>query len=400
MKTQWLRRAAVMAALLIGAAGSAAAQDTPSDFQTWRTPGWSFTPGVTIGGLWDSNVALTSAPADTQRTQADKLFIVEPTAQLEFVSPRTELASGYRGYVRRYMDLRQLNGFDQRGFFSLRRLATRRLTFFLTDDYAQLPTTDQVQLNGVPFSRTGARTNGMSGGIEARLSKFTDLSVRYENTWVQFDRTDTLLRGGWVNGVRSELSHHLTDSLAFGAEYGVRLADLNGGTRQIAFQDAGATMHAKHGAHTAFTLAGGLAYLDDRTFHITRTGPYVRADLTHDAQRATVGASFERMFVPSFGFGASNRNQEVRGFVRMPLDKNRLYVQGMAAWRRSDPFVASELKLDTIWVRSTVGYATARWLRLEGYYAFTRQDTRIAGGGINRHVAGTQVVVSQPMRIQ
>jgi hypothetical protein len=399
MERQSLRRAAMTVVLLIAAAASAAAQDSSSELATWRTPGWSFTPGVTLGGLWDSNVALASAPADTRRTQSDKLFVVQPTAQLGFISPRTELAGGYRGYVRRYMDLSQLNGFDQRGFFSLRRLATRRLTYFLADDYAQVPTTDQVQLNGVPFGRTGARTNGLSGGIEARLSKFTDLSMRYENTWVKFDRTDARLTGGWVNGVRSELSHHLTDSLAIGAEYGVRLADLNEGTRQLAFQDAGVTLHAKHGARTAFSFGGGLAHLDDRSFQITRTGAYVRAELTHAAQRATAGASFERSFVPSFGFGASNRNQEVRGFIRMPLDRNRMYVQGFAAWRRSDPFDASDLKLDTMWIRSTLGYATARWLRLEGYYAFTRQDTRIAGGGINRHVAGTQLVVSQPMRI-
>ena len=118
---------------------------------------------MTVAGGFDSNVALASAPADTRRTQSDGLFIAEPFAQLEFVSPRTEFSSGYQGYVRRYIDVEQLNGFDQRGYVSLRRLATKRVTYFLRDSYADVPTTDEVQLNGVPFARTGVRSNALAG---------------------------------------------------------------------------------------------------------------------------------------------------------------------------------------------------------------------------------------------
>ena len=51
-------------------------------------------------------------------------------------------------------------------------------------------------------------------------------------------------------------------------------------------------------------------------------------------------------------------------------------------------------------LRSTLGYAATRYLRVEGFYAFTRQDSRIAGGKVNRQRVGAQVVISQPMRIQ
>ena len=64
------------------------------------------------------------------------------------------------------------------------------------------------------------------------------------------------------------------------------------------------------------------------------------------------------------------------------------------------PLVANELQLDTIWLRSTVGYSVSRWLRLEGFHMFTRQDSQVTGGEINRHRIGAQVVVSQPVRIQ
>ncbi|MEO8075011.1 MAG: hypothetical protein ABI818_01700 [Acidobacteriota bacterium] len=393
-----LRCAVLIAGLLTAAAGSAGAQDAPAEFESFRTPGWSFTPGVTIGTMRDSNVALSSAPADTRKTESDTLVVVEPTVQLGYTSPRTDFAGGYRGYVRRYLDLGELNGIDHRGYLSLRRLVTRRLSYFAANEYAQLPTTDQLLLNGVPFARNGARTNGLSGGLEARLTKLDTLTVRYDNTWVRFDGKNAFLRGGIVNGVRSELNHHVTESLAFGAEYGLRVADLNEGTEKLTFQDAGGAMHAKR-AHSSLTLAGGLAFLQDRSRNVSNSGPYFRAELTEETRRANVAVAYEHSFVPSFGFGGSNRNDEVRGSIRMPLDRNRIYVQGTALWRRSRPFESASLQLDTTWLHSTLGYATSRWLRLEGYYAFSRQDTRIAGGGINRHVAGAQMVVSQPMRI-
>lgn len=397
--TKHMRHTLTAALLVIGTGAHARAQAT-SEVQSWRTPGWSVTPGVTFGAVFDSNVALASAPADTQETRSDRLLLAQPFGHLEFYSPRTEFSTGYQGYLRRYMDVNQLNGFDQRVYASVRRLVSRRLTVSARNSYADVPTTDEVEVNGVPFSRTGSRMNAASAGLDARLTKYTDLSVRYEHTWVKFDRTDTFLTGGRVNGARAELSRHLDDHLSAGAEYGIRFADLNEGTHQLTFQDAGATLHYALGSGTRFSLASGLSHLQDRSLGETRTGPYVRTGLTHDARRATVGATYERMFVPSFGFGGTNQSQELRGFIRMPLDGNRLYVQGSAAWRRSDPFVANELQLDTFWIRSTVGYSAARWLRLEGFHAFTRQDSQVTGGEINRQRLGAQAVVSQPMRIR
>jgi hypothetical protein len=143
-----------------------------------------------------------------------------------------------------------------------------------------------------------------------------------------------------------------------------------------------------------------VSHLNDHLVLITRTGPYVRAGITHDVERATLGASFERTYVPSFSFGGSTQSQEIRGFVRMPLNKNRVYVQGSASWRRNDPFIANELRLDTIVIRSTLGYSATRWMRVEGFHAFTRQDSIVTGGEINRNRIGAQVVISQPVRIQ
>ena len=403
MSTQILRALATAAALAL-VATAAAAQDTP-EFTSWRVPGWSFTPAFTFGGLYDSNVALADAPADTGRTAGDRLLVFQPSGHLEFLSPRTEFATGYRGYLRRYVDVRELNGFDQQGYLSLRRLVTRRLTFFVNNAYLAAPTTDEVELNGIPFERTGSRTNTASAGLEGRLTRYTSLSTRYDLTWVDFDRPDegrpqTFLTGGWLNSWRTELSRQLTERVAVGGEYALRFADLNEGTRELTFQDAGGTMRVLLGPRTSLSVAGGVSYLNDKLFDETRTGPYYRAGVTHQAERATVGASFQRMFVPSFGFGGSSDSQELRAFVRMPVSRNRMYVQTSGAWRRSEPFIQGELELDTFLLRTTVGYSATRWLRLEAFHAYTRQDSTITGGEIDRQRVGGQIVISQPVRIR
>lgn len=400
MKIPMLRHALIAGALSIGSARLVAAQAPSAEFSQAQLPGWSFTPSVSLAGVFDSNVALAAPRADIGSTQSDRLIMVNPSGELTFLSPRTVFSGGYRGNLRRYMDVEGLNGFDQHASVSLRRLATRRLTWFLRDSYAKVATTDEAEVNGVPFSRTGSTLNNFSAGLDARLTQLTALSVGYDNTQVSFDRTDAFLTGGYVNALRTELSHQMAPRTSLGAEYAIRLANIDEGAREITFHDAGGTLRYQFGKHTKATVAGGLAYLMDRTFDDRRTGPYVRMGITHDAARATLGVSFGRSFVPSFGFGGANESQQFRAFIHMPLDKNRAYVQGSADWRRTNPLVADGLQLDTYRTRTTVGYSALRWLRLEGFYDFSRQDSVVTGGEVNRHRAGAQLVISQPMRIR
>jgi hypothetical protein len=393
------RHCVIAIAVMLLAAAAAGAQDA-SELSNGRTPGWSFTPGLSIGGGFDSNVALAAVSPTRQEPQSDRLILAQPFATLDFVSKRTEVSTGYSGYIRRYMDLDQLNGFDQHGHGSLRRLVSKHVTFQLSEDYARVPTTDEIELNGVPFSRTGARRNAFVAQLSARLTKFMDLSVKFDNTWVRFDRTDTLLTGGAVNGLTTGLSRRLTSQISAGVEYAVRIADLNEGTRQLTFQDVGGTAQIGLSARTSASVGFGYSFLDDRSLHETRTGPYLRGEVTHGTEHATVGAAFERMFLPTFGFGGSSQSEQVRGYITMPLNRNRMYVQGSWSWRRTDPFLEGELSLDTTLFRSTLGYSATRYLRVEAFHAFTRQDTQVAGGKVNRHRVGVQVVISQPMRIQ
>jgi hypothetical protein len=392
-------RALAAAALCTVVAAPASAQEQPGELPSWHIPGWTFTPGIVFGGLYDSNVTL-GATGDAQARAGDKLFQMEPFGQVEYFSPRTTLNGGYHGFMRRYFDLSALDNTDHRAFVSLRERLTRRLTIFANDNFAQVPTTDRLELNGVPFQRGGARYNDAAGGVEARLTKSTDLTARYETTWVDFDRKDGTLTGGTVNGVRTSLSHRFDARMSLGGEYQFRWANLNEGTREQAFHDTGALFQYRAAEDTTFEAAAGFAHLDDRSRGITRTGPYIRAELTHRARRATVGAQFLRSYVPSVAFGGTNQTEEAHGYVQMPLNHNRLYVQESATWHRNHPLETTALPLQSIWLNNVLGYAVQRWFRIEGYYSFAHQDTRVAGGKINRHVAGVQFVVSEPVRIR
>lgn len=379
---------------------SAQEQDRAVELQSYRIPGWSFTPSVAIGAIYDTNIALASPTATTGETQGDTVLNIVPAGQLRYLGKQTEFATSYGGFVRRYMDADGLDEFAQRAALSFTRHVSKRLTFLARDSFNDSPTTDEIELNGVPFRRAGSRSNTFSAATEYKISKLTLLSTRYDTTWVAFDQPDEFLTGGWIHSIGNEFSRALTARLSLGGEYRYRTASLNEGQRDFGFQDAGGVLRFVVGPHTSTSLAGGYSMLDDRNADETHAGPYFRLGITHALERATVGAGFQRHYVPSFGFGGASSSQELNGYVFMPVDRNRIYTQLSATWRHTSPFEADAVELDSIWLRSTIGYAVARWARLEGQYTYTRQDSIITGGEVDRHRVGVQVVVSQPIRMR
>jgi|ERR671912_251650 hypothetical protein len=399
MHPRTIVRGAAVAACVVALARPAAAQQQ-GEFESWQVPGWSFTPGLSIGIERDTNVAL-AAPGDLAPADADSLFGIEPFGSLEFLSRRTEFSGGYHGYVRRYVEIEELNGFDHRFQAQLRHQASKRVLILARSDYADVPTTDEVLLNGgLPFSRTGSQSAYIAGGVEALLTKFTSLKSKYELSWIDFENKETVLTGGWVNGVRTDVEHRISARASVGAEYSIRFADLNEGTRSMRFHDVGGIASYALGPNTTLSGAAGYSHLADLNLGETRSAPYFRFGVIQRVRTSSAGISYERSFVPAFGFGGTNESQELRAFVHMPIPSNRTYLQATGSWRRSVPYLASDLELHSFLTRATVGYALARWFRVEGFHAFSRQDTVVTGGEINRHRIGAQLVISQPMRLQ
>ena len=84
----------------------------------------------------------------------------------------------------------------------------------------------------------------------------------------------------------------------------------------------------------------------------------------------------------------------------MPFSRNRVYIQASGGWRRSNSILTPQLSFDQFDSDVTAGYGLTRWLRAEVFHIYSRQDSRMTGGEINRHRVGLQVVVAQPMRIR
>lgn len=399
MSDTCFRRLAAAVTVALTTATGAFAQDRPSEFEGWTLPGWTFTPGISFSTQWDSNVALAGRSPEG-RTESDTVFLWAPFAQVSMNGSRTEFSAGYRGYLRRYVEVEAFNGYDQRAYASLRHRLTPRLAIYAQNEYSSAPTTDLVELNGVPFARAGTRSNRVSASLEARLTRYTDMSVTYDNSWTAFDAVEEFLRGGTIHTGSFDLTRRLSERLAVGGEARIRRSNV---TRQdprvLWFQDFGGTVSYQLLPRTSISAAAGLSRLQDSRFDDSRQDPYFRIDLEHETERATMGVGFEKSYTPAYSFSGSNNNRELRGFVRMPFSRNRLYVQSSVTWRRGVPFFAEEIQLDTFLTDATIGYSTTRWLRIEGYYGFSLQDSIITGGEVDRHRVGAQIVISQPMRI-
>jgi hypothetical protein len=404
--------AALVMTALLGTAGAAAQEQIPAPSQEFEMapPGWSFTPNIAVGWVYDSNVGLVD-PAPGFEKQEDQLFLVVPSGELMYLGKYSRFAGGYRGAVLRYRTIDAFDSYDQRAWGSFNRRMSPRVTMFANGSFQRSPTTDDLFLNGVVFRRTGVKTTTLNGGVDVALGRATNLHTQYEWISVAFDRRTEqpgLLLGGRSHGAEAEVTHRLTNRLSVGGVYDVRFADVDTvaegspllDPEKLQFHNGGASVGVELSPSTSLSGTAGVAVLDDSRKPDISIGPFLRLRLTHRARRATSNVEYYRAAVPTFGFAASSMSEQIRGSVHMPVYRNRVYVQAFGSWRRTDPLAEATLRLHSIYARTTVGFALARAVRVEGFYFLSRQDTRIPGGLVVRHRLGGQLVVGMPMRIQ
>src|SRR5438874_2647147 len=113
----------------------------------------------------------------------------------------------------------------QGGRLELRREESARLKWFAHGSAASMPSTDLVDLGGIPFHRVGVDTALGRGGVEYKLATHDSLSQTYEYQSVSFDRPEdlrTVLRGGHVQQTVTTYRRHLDERLTLGADYSFR----------------------------------------------------------------------------------------------------------------------------------------------------------------------------------
>lgn len=387
------------AALLVCAAASAGAQ-TFRAADPGSTPGWVFTPTFVFSGAYDDNVTLAGHNAPTE---SDTLTVLTPSGDLQYRGRHNWLGLGYDGSWSLYRQLNQLNTFDQSMRADTRSELSRRVTLLLHDSFSIHPTTDVVQLFGVPFLRIGSRLNDARAEMRIVALAHTTVSGSYSNEYVSFDQNSDyakFLHGGMAHAFSGRVEQQLSPHLSLGADYTFRRAILSDNAGQFDIQEGSGNF--SYQATPTFTLSGGLGFsrLTDALKQTSQTGPTWRVAAVQRLERLTVSASYVRSYVPSFGLGGTLQNQEFDANLHMPLARNRLYWQGGVSWRRNQPLPPSDQSLKSLWFQNWVGYSIQRWLRIEGYYWRSQQDSQFAGGRVDRNRVGIQLVTTMPMRIQ
>jgi len=393
-----LRIALAVLALVMFGARAAAGQQTGGDSMQAHVSGWSVTPAIVFAGNWDDNV-LMHVDADT--TRGDYLSVVNPRGTLEYNGRRQQFSLYYDGAFLLYRDLGTLNSYDQHAFLSQQWRLSRRVSLFVRDTAAVVPTTDAIEFVGVPFLRVGTKVNELRGGAEVVLTKRTGMTVGYTSTWIAFDDKNAafqLLQGGHAHGAIAALKHQLGSRLFAVANYDFQHATVTDTGDPFDVSNAIAALEYRLTDLTTISGGAGISHLTIPTLGLSKTGPALQAGLTRQFRKAGLDVAYRRSFLPSYGIGGTMQNEEVVSHGRLPLNR-RVYLQASLAWRRTDALFGEQPKLNSWWYAGGIGYGLTPWMRLEGVYNGSRQTIDRPGGMLHRNQIGFQVVMAQPVRI-
>jgi hypothetical protein len=398
------RRAPVrLAALLtLTTAVPAAAQLTEAGTPV-RPPGWSMTPAIGVSEMWDDNPTL-AAEGDVRT--GDFVTAVRPSFALDYRGRRTTVRSDYAGSFDFYRDQSGLNTKDHRAGLDFTHQATRRVQIFARDQAMLSPTTDgALEVSATVLRRQTTRMNAFRGGFEAVLGRQTTLNATYASQWIEFanDESDTpippsseLLLGGHSHAGGAEVRHRLNRRLSIGGDYDLQRAIVAGGTETFDVQSALAVSQIALSPTVSASFGYGHAWLTAGD-GFSDNGPAVDLGLDWTGRHSGATLRYGRTFLPSFGFGGTFQNEELRASVRATLRRWLLW-QGSAAISDNDPLQPGDPTLRSISARTGLGVIVKRRLRFDAFVEHVSQDSGLAGGHVLRTRAGVQGTVSQTVR--
>jgi hypothetical protein len=397
---KWIVTLLIVAGPLLGRA-----EAQPAPWQAERlTPGWVFTPTVMLGGMWDSNVTVRN---QGNPRISELVGTVNPRGEVTFNGRRGRFNAGYSGSLEAYRNVSELNRYEQRGRIATQYRATPRVSTQASASYTATPTTDRLELGGLPFVDIGGRAFDASGGMTFSISPRTQIAGQYRFQHIAFDRDEVLVRnvfleGGHAHSPLARVKHSLTQRLAVGGEWQYRLATLDGGVQNFNAQTALGEVSYQIARNTSVAGGAGASHLEVSNTDVSMWGPAFRAGIEHQAGRTTVAARYSRSFVPSFSFGGLTGNQEFAVSAALPLTRGgRLQLTGNVAYTKAEPVeeLGVGFGLDSLWTNVSLGYMVAPWLRTEGFVS-TMHQTSTARGNIDRTRIGIQFVTFKPVRIQ
>ncbi|MBA2301464.1 MAG: hypothetical protein H0W08_02375 [Acidobacteria bacterium] len=386
-----------------------------------RTAGWVFTPSLAVGGGWDDNVLLVNPQNNPPRDYASP---INPSATIDFTGRRTQFSSSYNGSFTFYRRIEELTSFEHSLHASLRHRLTPRVSLFADESFSRAPTTDALELAGIPFYRVGSRTNAFGGGAEALLTRYTSLRARYALRTVGFDFDELAQRellGGHAQDLELSVSRGLSARMTVRAQYGLLLGTVGQvarntnvtpdvapaqptaaltADRQFNIQNGAISATYRLSPHVNVSGGVGVARLGGTLTQTAAIGPTFHGGASWQAEHSLASVAYQRSFIPSFGFGGTFQNEEWIASLHVPFARNRAYADTNLAWFSNDPLIEDQPSLRSVRLSGRVGYRVTRWLSVEGYSARAQQNSARAGGQLSRNQIGFQVVTSRPMRLQ
>jgi len=360
--------------------------------------GWNVTPSVLWGTGWDSNVLLKGRGDDEH---GDMVNVLNPRAEASRIGRRGYFSGTYDGAFLLYRELSALNSYDQHGSVAAKHQLSKHVTLSLSDSFSASPTTELALLVGVPFTRTGVRTNEAHGGVEAELSKRTAINAAYQFEWVQFDLDPAfvaVLRGGHSHGGSFGMRHKLSERTALTAEYDRHFSTV-GGPEVFDTQNASIGFDRQVTEAIRIAAAGGFSRAGENAFGPALTRPHYHIGASRRVQTGNVDVFYDRSFARSFGFGGTTDTTEFAVRANMPLSR-KLYALSTLSWRSSSYLQVRDTTLDSRWFEASVGYMAQPWVRIEGYYGTSYQTAELPGSTYDRNRFGVQVITLKPMRIR
>jgi hypothetical protein len=299
-----------------------------------------------------------------------------------------------------------LNRWDQRVDVDMRRQETARLSWFVRGNGAQLPTTDLVELGGIPYRHTGATTVDSRGGLEYVLSARDSLATSINYQHVAFDRSPDVqanLRGGNALESINVWRHKIDSRLSLGADYSFRRSEVLGDPQPFDIHTTEGAVDYELSPTWSFSGGAGAVYLEATDATAASTGPAWRLAFDRHRNRTTFHVGYLRSYVPAFGLGGVVQNEEAGiGFHTPLFNSRRWYTDQSLVYRNNEPLtnIDGQLPLRSLRTYSVIGWTPQGWVRFEGFYTRVQQTSLHVGGQLYRNRVGFQIVTSKPMRVQ
>jgi hypothetical protein len=400
-------RSALALTLALSAAAGLSAQErvgTSNAPEASAAPGWTFTPSFGYVGTYDDNISLFGVRTAEEQNN-DFISIYQPSLELAYAGRHSRFGAEYSGSLLNYQTFTALNRWNQRAKIDVRRQETVRLKWSARASAAAMPSTDLIELGGIPYRHTGARTADGRGGVEFRISARDSVSSSITDQVVDFDRpadARALLRGGHVIESLSVWRHRFGGRLSAGTDYSFRRAAISGDAEQFSIHGVESGIEYELSPAWSFSGGAGVVYLESTPTTESRTGPAWRASLDRHVNSSAFHVGYVRSFIPSFGFGGTIQNQEAGvGYRTALFGSRRWYTDHSAVFRDDRPLTSlvEQLPLRSLRTNSVLGFAPQPWVRLEAFYSRVQQSSLRAGGQLYRNRVGFQIVTSKPVRV-